>query len=225
MMRPFPQPRRWHARRSVARCSWRPALAAGHGDAQAQVPKDIHEALLKIGQIVDPACTAKLYRPLMPKADFNTYWPPDAAAPASTAALYPGITIARDQSLAPTPRTWWTSSRRTAAATTARSSSTCPAAAATRSSSRCARATPSTTTSAAGPPRTAWSACWCSAIRGRATGTTAGAICRWPWTGSRTTRRSSGATRTASSSPRIRRAPARWASMSATPSGGRTACR
>jgi hypothetical protein len=40
--------------------------------AQAQVPKDIHAALLKIGQIVDPACTAKLYRPLMPKADFST---------------------------------------------------------------------------------------------------------------------------------------------------------
>ena len=42
--------------------------------AQAQVPKDIAEGLKKIGQIVDPACTAKLYRPLMPKNDFNTYW-------------------------------------------------------------------------------------------------------------------------------------------------------
>ena len=38
----------------------------------AQVPKDILEGLKKIGQIVDPACTAKLYRPLMPPNDFNT---------------------------------------------------------------------------------------------------------------------------------------------------------
>lgn len=69
--------------------------------AQAQVPKDIHAALLKIGQIVDPACTAKLYRPLMPKADFNTYWPHDAASPVSTAPLYPGVTIVRDQLFGP----------------------------------------------------------------------------------------------------------------------------
>src|SRR6266540_4235582 len=66
--------------------------------AQAQVPHDIAEGLKKIGQIVDPACTAKLYRPLMPKSDYNTYWPPDAAAPVLKGALYPGITITRDQS-------------------------------------------------------------------------------------------------------------------------------
>ena len=54
------------------------SAAPGH----AQVPKDIQEGLKKIGQIVDPACTAKLYRPLMPANDFNTYWPPDAAAAA-----------------------------------------------------------------------------------------------------------------------------------------------
>ena len=77
------------------------ALIAGATTAQAQVPKEIHEALLKIGQIVDPACTAKLYRPLMPKPDFNTYWPAGAAAPVSTAPLYPGIAIARDQSFGP----------------------------------------------------------------------------------------------------------------------------
>ena len=53
--------------------------------ASAQVPEDIYQGLLKIGQIVDPACTAKLYRPLMPTHDFNTYWPPDAAAPAAEA--------------------------------------------------------------------------------------------------------------------------------------------
>jgi len=67
----------------------------------AQVPADIEAQLIKIGQIVDPACTAKLYRPLMPKNDFNTYWPPDAPKPVSTAALYPGITITRDQSFGP----------------------------------------------------------------------------------------------------------------------------
>ena len=69
--------------------------------AQAQVPADIAEGLKKIGQIVDPACTAKLYRPLMPKNDFNTYWPPDALAPVFTGQLYPGVTITRDQSLGP----------------------------------------------------------------------------------------------------------------------------
>src|ERR1041384_4052110 len=69
--------------------------------ALAQVPADIEAQLVKIGQIVDPACTAKLYRPLMPKNDFNTYWPPDAPAPVSKAALYPGITITRDQSFGP----------------------------------------------------------------------------------------------------------------------------
>jgi hypothetical protein len=72
--------------------------------AHAQVPPDIAEGLKKIGQIVDPACTAKLYRPLMPKNDFNTYWPPDAEAPAFRGALYPGITIARDQSFGPDPK-------------------------------------------------------------------------------------------------------------------------
>src|SRR6476620_457292 len=75
--------------------------------ANAQVPPDIAAELQKIGQIVDPACTAKLYRPLMPKNDFNTYWPPDAAQPATSstgAALYPGVTIVRDQSFGPNPK-------------------------------------------------------------------------------------------------------------------------
>ena len=65
--------------------------------ASAQVPANIESELMKIGQIVDPACTAKLYRPLMPASDFNTYWPPDAATPKSMAPLYPGVTIVRDQ--------------------------------------------------------------------------------------------------------------------------------
>jgi hypothetical protein len=35
----------------------------------AQVPAAIEAELRKIGQIVAPACTAKLYRPLMPMND------------------------------------------------------------------------------------------------------------------------------------------------------------
>ncbi|HXD73759.1 MAG TPA: alpha/beta hydrolase [Vicinamibacterales bacterium] len=74
---------------------------AAIASTSAQVPANIESELKKIGQIVDPACTAKLYRPLMPANDFNTYWPPDAAAPKSTAPLYPGVTIVRDQSFGP----------------------------------------------------------------------------------------------------------------------------
>ena len=72
--------------------------------AQAQVPADIEAGLRKIGQIVDPACTAMLYRPLMPMNDYNTYWPPAAAAPAFSGQLYPGVTIARDQSFGSNPK-------------------------------------------------------------------------------------------------------------------------
>jgi hypothetical protein len=61
---------------------------------QAQVPPDIEAGLKKIGQIVDPPCTAKLYRPLMPLNDVNS-----TASP-----LYPGITIARDVSFGPNPK-------------------------------------------------------------------------------------------------------------------------
>jgi hypothetical protein len=69
--------------------------------AHAQVPAALEAELKKIGQIVDPACTAKLYRPLMPKNDYDTYWPPDAEAPVFKGQLYPGITITRDQSFGP----------------------------------------------------------------------------------------------------------------------------
>src|SRR4051812_29414220 len=62
--------------------------------ASAQVPPDIEASLVKIGHIVDPACTAKLYRPLMPKNDINSNVTP----------LYPGITIARDVSFGPHPK-------------------------------------------------------------------------------------------------------------------------
>jgi pimeloyl-ACP methyl ester carboxylesterase len=79
------------------------ALCASNA-ARAQVPANLEAELQKIGQIVDPACTAKLYRPLMPKNDYNTYWPPDAPAPTFKGELYPGITITRDQSFGPHPK-------------------------------------------------------------------------------------------------------------------------
>lgn len=62
--------------------------------AFAQVPPDIEAGLIKIGQIVDPACTAKLYRSLMPKNDYNSNVTP----------LYPGVAIARDVSFGPHPK-------------------------------------------------------------------------------------------------------------------------
>lgn len=62
--------------------------------ASGQVPSNIEAELRKIGQIVDPACTAKLYRPLMPANDINSNVTP----------LYPGITIARDVSFGPHPK-------------------------------------------------------------------------------------------------------------------------
>ncbi len=72
--------------------------------AFAQVPANIEAELRKIGQVVDPPCTAKLYRPLMPKNDYNTYWAPGTAAPASTASLYPGIALARDIKFGSNPK-------------------------------------------------------------------------------------------------------------------------
>ena len=61
---------------------------------QAQVPANIEAELIKIGKIVDPACTAKLYRPLMPANDYNS----------SANPLYPGIALARDVSFGPHPK-------------------------------------------------------------------------------------------------------------------------
>src|ERR1051326_8413186 len=72
------------------------------GLAQAQVPPNIEASLKKIGQIVDPPCTAKLYRPLMPKNDYNTYWPVGASAPVDLKEpLYPGVALARDVKFGP----------------------------------------------------------------------------------------------------------------------------
>ena len=61
---------------------------------RAQVPANIEAELKRIGQIVDPPCTAKLYRPLMPANDINS----------SASPLYPGITLARDTSFGPNPK-------------------------------------------------------------------------------------------------------------------------
>ncbi len=64
------------------------------GVAQAQVPANIESELVKMGRIVDPPCTAKLYRPMMPANDINSDKTP----------LYPGVTVLRDQSFGPNPR-------------------------------------------------------------------------------------------------------------------------
>jgi hypothetical protein len=62
--------------------------------ALGQVPADIEAGLVKMGHIVDPPCTAKLYRPLMPANDITS----------SATPLYPGITVVRDQSFGPNPK-------------------------------------------------------------------------------------------------------------------------
>jgi hypothetical protein len=67
-------------------------LAIGIGNAEP--PAAIESALLKIGPIVDPVCTAKLYRPLMPKNDITSNLPQP----------YPGVTVTRNQSFGPDPK-------------------------------------------------------------------------------------------------------------------------
>jgi BD-FAE len=63
------------------------------GVALAQVPPNIETALRAIGPIVDPGCTADLYRPLMPRNDITSGVTP----------LYPGVSIARNQSFGSNP--------------------------------------------------------------------------------------------------------------------------
>jgi hypothetical protein len=62
--------------------------------AAAQVPAAIESELVHIGKIVDPACTAKLYRPLMPANDVTS----------SAKPLYPGVTVERDLSFGTDPK-------------------------------------------------------------------------------------------------------------------------
>jgi acetyl esterase/lipase len=75
------------------------------GSAQAAVPEPVYQQLKKIGQVVDVSCTAKLYRPMMPRNDYNTWWPKGADAPIkSKAKLYPGVTIVRDAKFGANPK-------------------------------------------------------------------------------------------------------------------------
>ena len=77
----------------------------GSGLATAQVPEPAYQQLKKMGQVVDVSCTAKLYRPLMPANDYNTWWAPGTAAPnPAKAKLYPGVTIVRDAKFGANPK-------------------------------------------------------------------------------------------------------------------------
>jgi len=71
---------------------------------QAQVPPLVEAELVKMGRVVDPGCTGKLYRPLFGKNDYNTYWPVEATAPNGKVKLYPGVTVMRDVSYGPQPK-------------------------------------------------------------------------------------------------------------------------
>ncbi len=70
------------------------ALSVAVVAAEAQVPANIEAGLVAMGHIVDPPCTAKLYRPLMPANDITS----------SATPLYPGITVVRDASFGPNPK-------------------------------------------------------------------------------------------------------------------------
>ncbi|HVB88282.1 MAG TPA: hypothetical protein VNK23_16595, partial [Candidatus Dormibacteraeota bacterium] len=74
--------------------------------ARAQVPANIEAQLQKMGHIVDPGCTAVLYRPLMPKKDIVDQLAEMQAEnkPSSEVPIYPGITIYRDVSFGPNPK-------------------------------------------------------------------------------------------------------------------------
>jgi hypothetical protein len=67
----------------------------------AQVPPAIQAELIKMGRVVDPGCTAKLFRPLFGKNDYNTYWPVEASAPNTNVKLYSGVSVLRDVSYGP----------------------------------------------------------------------------------------------------------------------------
>ena len=64
------------------------------GLVSADVPPTIEAGLRKIGPIVDPACTAKLYRPLMPAKDITSGDPNP----------YPGVRVLRNQSFGQDPK-------------------------------------------------------------------------------------------------------------------------
>ena len=70
---------------------------------QAQVPEDIEAGLLKIGHVVDPPCTAKLYRSEMPPKDIVDQLAEmqTTGKPSTQVSIYPGITVSRDVSFGP----------------------------------------------------------------------------------------------------------------------------
>ena len=92
-----------HWPRAIAAFAFVAAQASSF--AAAQVPEPIYQQLKAIGQVVDVSCTAKLYRPMMPANDYNSWWPPGAAAPdPSKAKLYPGVTVVRDTKFGANPK-------------------------------------------------------------------------------------------------------------------------
>ena len=72
--------------------------------AQAQVPEPVYQQLKAMGQVVDVSCTAKLYRPMMPANDYDTWRPPGSTAPVRKTRLYPDVTIVRDAQFGPDPK-------------------------------------------------------------------------------------------------------------------------
>jgi acetyl esterase/lipase len=64
------------------------------GSASAEVPENIASELRRMGPTIDPACTAKLYRPLMPGKDIAS----------GDANPYPGVRVVRDQAFGPQPK-------------------------------------------------------------------------------------------------------------------------
>src|SRR5277367_918255 len=69
-------------------------LALSASVCRADPPADVEASLVKIGPIVDPVCTAKLYRPLMPKNDITSGVPQP----------YPGVTVTRNKAFGPDPK-------------------------------------------------------------------------------------------------------------------------
>jgi hypothetical protein len=76
------------------------------GVARAQVPSKIEAQLQKMGHIVDPGCTAVLYRSMMPKKDIVDQLEvmEKTGKPSNEVTIYPGITIYRDMSFGPNPK-------------------------------------------------------------------------------------------------------------------------
>jgi Carboxylesterase family len=70
------------------------AAALVIGAAQAAPPAAIEAGLHRIDRVVDPICTARLYRPLMPERDITS----------NVAQPYPGVTVTRNQSFGPDPK-------------------------------------------------------------------------------------------------------------------------